>query len=188
MAHYGTTIVALLPIAPLLYVLTVMPGAGTISDALSEAETVAPLIACVLGFAFGNALQWWLTDRLWQVIVLPFYIATVFTTWRLETLTQAPGICSNLCFFHLVSLGALVLAEFFVLYRYVNVSALAVGVAAVVLLVVGVVYRMEVDTDDFDPVDSDTLTRLRLVGLVEVLYFVIARLLGASNALSRAWF
>ena len=187
MAHYGTTVVALLPVAPLLFVAQVMPGAGTLSDALSEAETIAPLIACALGFALGNAAQWWLTDRLWQCIVLPFYTATVFTTWRLETLAEAPGMCTNLCFVHFVCLGLLVLAEFYVLYRHVYVSAPVIGIAAALLLVVGIVYRIEVDADDFDPVDSGTMTRLRIVGLVEFLYFVVARLLGASNALSSAF-
>ena len=185
-AHYGTTLASLLPIAPLLGILIVAPGSGSVSGALAESETIAPLAAAVAGFALGNAVQWWYTGTVWQVLVFPFYAATIFTTWRLETLADSPDTCSALCYAHYVSFVALALAEFGTLYWFVRVSPVIVVLAAGILVATGVLYGLEIGSSDFDLTDEQTTTRLRAVGFVEVLYFCIARTLGASNALSDA--
>ena len=111
----------------------------------------------------------------WILGTIPAYAGVALTTID-QDLLATTSECDGYCVLHLFLLMAYAAAELGGLWvRGYTLRALApYGVAVVVL---AIWYRTVLDTDGFDAADADTLQKLRIVGTLEILAFVVARAL-----------
>lgn len=169
------TWVALLSIAPILFVVSYYPN-GLLTDAFSQTGTLLPHLLCCAGFAAGTALQWLQTSTRYQFLLVLPYFAVVLTTYELETVDETTH-CSTLCAFHYAALVVYICLEIVVLRVFVRVALSVLAVPTAVLVFAVIARALD---PDYEFVRDNLPGTFRTLGFVEVLFFVASRLLGAS--------
>ena len=177
----GAVVRAMIPfttLTPILFILTISPQSGVLSDSLA-ASTPAQLASCCVGYAFSGILEALALGRAYGLVSLPAYTATIVTTFQQPTLAEAGKTCDAWCTAHLVAVGVLMSTSILgMIHRGVTVSATAFFAA--IMGFVLICYLVVVNQDDFDATDPDTRRWLAAIGAAEVSLVVFERSVAAS--------
>lgn len=164
-----------LPLLPVLVCSNLYPASGVLSDSLAESEGVGLALAIIWAYVFASIVEYLGLVRSEGLWVAPLLALTVLTTRGQELLSES-GSCRSYCVLHNVSLGAYTLAELVGLYRR-GYSMRSLAPYGLSLAALAVYYRTIVAAEGFDATNESTLQRLRIVGALEVLAFLVARAL-----------